>query len=223
MATSKQMTLDKVHNYLRSQLFPWNFLFEPVTEPALRHFARFVSPSPLSGDVQESIKSAVNDIATDYLAEPDNKDALKTHGQFVHDYPLAYSQCQIFNALLTAGKSISDVVDVGSVASLLGISVDEIRKNVKLIAQFCKEEKNVRPRMTANSAVGKTVVLKNGTPFGTIEDFVYENEQLIELKVRPSEEADIAKFKKIGDLVAVPVADVRLTNIFNNYVTLMRV
>jgi sporulation protein YlmC with PRC-barrel domain len=219
----KQATLDKLHNYLRSPLFPWNFLFEPVPEDSLKHFIRWLAPTNCIDEIsEERIADELRTIANDYIIDPDNDFAKKMHGRFVHDYPFAYGQCVVYCSLFKIGKNIADVVDVGDVSKLLGYSEKDVRKKERTILSLLKEKRKREGQATGKEIISRKVVSTSGETVGWVEDIIYEGEYLVELKVKPHPTLDLCKFKKIGPYIGIPLSDVRLTNPFNDYVILMR-
>ena len=123
---------EKVVAYLRSKLFPWNFIFESVDEDAIKHFITYAiqicegkgidkRSMPIDGvEIKELITKEVKEAVNDYLFDADDRDMVRMHGDFAGSYPFAFAQCLVHTILYRLGLEMQDVVDVKGISELLG-------------------------------------------------------------------------------------------------------
>lgn len=201
---------EKVHNYLRSRLFPWNFLMETVADETIEHFIKkdFMIPSAImendlsKEELSNIICDEVKKIAKEYLINKDKID------------PFAYAQAQIYTMLydLRSRKKLGglgDIVDIKALARLMGISMDSFKKREESILQLIHRYKDGKP--SVKDILDQKVIYIDGTPIGTVKDIVYNDKtgDLIELKVKTDKK-----------LFEIPIEGIYLKNIYNNCVIL---
>ncbi|MDI6902417.1 MAG: PRC-barrel domain-containing protein [Methanocellales archaeon] len=203
-----EIMMDKVYNYLRSRLFPWNFLMEPVDDATIEHFIKedFMIPpgmdnEPSKEELSKIIGDEVQKIANECLAHP-GKD------------PFAHAQALIYTMLYDLQRrqelrGLGDIVDAKALAKLMGISMDSFERKEKLIWQLIQRYKDGKP--SAKDMLGQKVTYGDGTLIGTVHNIVYDDRtgDLLELKVKTDKE-----------LLAIPIDGIRLKNVYNNYVIL---
>lgn len=101
---SKKEEKEKIVAYLRSRLFPWNFIFEDVAEDSVEHFIPYaIQMCEVKGiekssvgeeEVKRVITREVKEAVNDYLFDPEDKEMMRMHGDdFAAIYPFAFSQC----------------------------------------------------------------------------------------------------------------------------------
>jgi hypothetical protein len=116
---------EKVIAYLRSRLFPWNFVFEDV--------------EVLKEVITREVREAVND----YLFDTGDKEIMRMHGKFITNYPFAFSQCLVYVILDRLGLNMGEVLDLKAVSDLLGTDVERLRdRGVFINGLIIKNEKN---------------------------------------------------------------------------------
>ncbi|MDI6639807.1 MAG: PRC-barrel domain-containing protein [Methanocellales archaeon] len=206
-----EIMMDKVYNYLRSRLFPWNFLMEPVDDATIEHFIKedFMIPpgmdnEPSKEELLKIICDEVQKIANEYLNA--------RHSRLVD--PFAYAQALIYTMLYDLQRrqelrGLGDIVDAKALAKLMGISMDSFERKEKLIWQLIQRYKDSKP--SAKNMLGQKVTYGDGTLIGTVHNIVYDDRtgDLLELKVKTDKE-----------LLAIPIDGIRLKNVYNNYVIL---
>ena len=130
---------EKIVTYLRSRLFPWNFILEKVEEDAIKHFLSYTiqigemknigkSSNIEGGGLKEMITKEVKDIVNDYLFDPYDKDALKKHGKFAHEFPFVFPQCWVNMILHRLGIKMEDAVDEKAVVELIGGDIKGVKR-----------------------------------------------------------------------------------------------
>ncbi|MDD2666741.1 MAG: PRC-barrel domain-containing protein [Methanocellales archaeon] len=205
----KEIMKERVHNYLRSRLFPWNFLMEPVDDETLEHFVKkdFMIPSVILDDLsKEELSNVICDevkrISKEYLVNNNKLD------------PFAYAQAQVYTMLYDLRsreklRGLGDIVDTKALARLMGISMDSFKKKEESILQLIHRYKDNKP--SAKDIFGQKVIYIDGTLIGTVIDIVYEDKtgDLIELKVKTDKK-----------LFEIPIEGVYLKNVYNNCVIL---
>ncbi|MDD3421261.1 MAG: PRC-barrel domain-containing protein [Methanocellales archaeon] len=206
----KEIIKERVHNYLRSRLFPWNFLMEPVADETLEHFIKkdFMIPpaimenDPSKEELSNVICDEVKRIVKEYLVNNNKLD------------PFAYAQAQVYTMLydLRSRKKLGgldDIVDIKALAMLMGISIDSFKKKEESILQLIHRYKDNRP--SAKDIFGQKVTYIDGTIIGTVTDIVYDDKtgDLIELKVKTDKK-----------LFEIPIEGVYLKNVYNNCIIL---
>lgn len=202
-----EIMMDKVYNYLRSRLFPWNFLMEPVDEATIEHFIKedFMIPpgimdnEPSKEELSKIICDEVQKIANECLAHH-SKD------------PFARAQALIYTMLYDLQlRGLGDIVDTEALAKLMGINMDSFERKEKLIWQLIQRYKDGKP--SAKDMLGQKVTYGDGTLIGTVHNIVYDDRtgDLLELKVKTGKE-----------LLAIPIDGIRLKNVYNNYVILIQ-
>lgn len=231
-----QMSIDKTHNYLNSQLFPWNFLIEPVSEEALGYFVKHGIPAgrvekeELGPDVQASdiikvINQKVEEIAKDYLVDPHNEYARRTHEKFADDYPFAYSQCLVYFLLSELKTSIGQVTDIKSVTELMGIDIDSFKNKEKTIRQLISEHKSKPEQigLLGQSIIGREVTYGDLSLIGKVHDIIFDKTtgKIAELIVEGKQGLHLPEFKTVEDerSIDIPVQHIKLSCVYNDYVT----
>lgn len=228
---SIKLSADKAFTHLKSRLFPWNFLLEPVDNASIEHYIKLAIPRAVGAlkkgsDIGAVFAFKVREIADDFLRDPDDARARKIHGRFAKDYPFAYAQCLAY-AMLYGLKGefipLGDVVDIEGTAKLLGISTDMLDKRERLIESLLHQHKDAPPGISAKSLVVQKVIYSDGTVVGTVRDIVFDNatSNLLGAIVKLEKGVDASKLSKIDDKhVLAPVDAIRLTNAYNEYIIL---
>lgn len=232
----KEVVIDKAHAYLNNRFFPWNFVVEPVSEDAIKHYLKYAipigsvkrdlilmtyDPSKINDAITDEVRIAVND----YLVDPYNRHAKKVHGRFSDDYPFAYTKDLVYSILHELGWELGDTVDIGSILDILGVSFETFKRMESTIKRSIRlYREKVNPGITASILLNRDVIHIDGTELGTLRDITFERRfgTFVDLRVKPTRRTRTrrSRFRKIGRIIDIPMHDVRLTNVFNNHITL---
>ena len=181
---------EKAVAYSRSRLFPWNFVFEPVEEDAIKHFVTYAIqiceekgiekgtiPVPVTeDDVKELITKEVKEAVNEYLFDVDDGDMAKTHGKYAVSYPFAFAQCLVHTILYRLGLELEDVVDVKAIGDLLGQDIEEIRRSELFIRNLISDRKKRAMKMFGTSILDRKIITAGGEYIGNVGDIVFEIE-----------------------------------------------
>lgn len=231
---NKDVLIDKAHAYLNNRFFPWNFIVEPVNEDAIKHYIRYAIPigsmridailvkydiSHLKDAIEEEVYIAVND----FLVDPTNKYARRVHGDFADDYPFAYTKCLIFSILNELGIELEDVVDVESLLQLTGVSTESYKRMRNTIKNSLRSHRRrVTPGVTFSSILERDVIHLDGVKLGTLKGASFDPMMghMTDLLIKPKRNARSSVYRDLGRYIIVPMDEVRLTNAYNNHITL---
>ena len=201
---------ERVHNHLRSRLFPWNFLIEPVDDAAIERFIQkdFMIPPKI---MEENLsKEELSDIICDEVKKIANE-FFTLKGKLD---PFAYAQALVYTILYDLKSrrelsGLSDIVDIKAIARLTGISMDSFERKEESILQLILRHKG--GKKSAKKIFGKKVTYADGTPIGNVHDIVYDARtgDMLEMKIKKDEE-----------LFTVPIDEIFLKNVYNNCVIL---
>ncbi|MDY6931237.1 MAG: PRC-barrel domain-containing protein [Halobacteriota archaeon] len=231
---SKEALIDKSHAYLNNRFFPWNFIVEPVSEEAIRHYVKYAIPiGPLKTDailvkydishLKDAIEEEVYIAINDFLVDPTNKHARRAHGKFADDYPFAYTKGLIFSILYELGMELEDVVDVDSLLQLVGVSNESFdRMKSVLKRSLYIQRSEVKPGIPFTSIINRDVIHPDGTKVGILKSVKFDPRlgYLTELLIKPRKNARYSVYRRSGKHIIVPMDEVRLTNVYNNHITL---
>ncbi|MHC1610164.1 MAG: PRC-barrel domain-containing protein [Candidatus Methanospirareceae archaeon] len=177
---------EKVVAYLRSKVFPWNFIFEDVTEDALEHFVPYaIQMCEAKGiekgaigveEVKAVIRREVREAVNDYLFDPGDKEMIRMHGKFAPIYPFAFSQSLAYVILYRLGLKLEEIVDVKGICDLLGKDVMEVRRRESLIQEIIARGEDKAMKMFARSILDKRVITAGGDCIGTVKDIIFADE-----------------------------------------------
>jgi sporulation protein YlmC with PRC-barrel domain len=177
---------EKVIAYLRSKLFPWNFIFEDVDEAAVEHFILYAiqmceakgidKGSIREEEVKEVITREVKEAVDDYLFDPEDKEMIRMHGKFTAIYPFAFSQCLTQAILYRLGLTLEDVVDIKAISDLLGEDRREIRLREHFIRDLISRNGSKAMKMFAKSILDKKVITAGGDCIGSVGDIIFTDE-----------------------------------------------
>ncbi len=228
---SIELSTDKVYNYLKSRLFPWNFLLEPVDDTAIEHYMKLAIPRAVgllrkNLNAEKVIADEVRKITNDFLIDPDNEYARNIHGKFVDVYPFAYAQCLVY-AMLCWHKgefaSLEEATDISMPMSLIGVGMTSLKNKERLIQRLMHQYKDEMIRgVLTRGILNRQIVFGDGTPLGTVCNITVDTDTsyLHNLVVELEDGIDPSKFEKIGDgpYVQIPIHSVRLSNVYNDYI-----
>lgn len=177
---------EKVVAYLRSRLFPWNFIFEDVEEDAIKHFVTYAiqicegkgidkrSISVEGVEIKELIIKEVKEAVNDYLFDANDRDMVRMHGDFAGSYPFAFAQCLAHTILHRLGLKMEDVVDVNAISELLGQDIKEMEGRVLVIRDLISKNENKAMKMFGRSILDKKVIMAGGECIGSVGDIVFD-------------------------------------------------
>ncbi len=175
---------EKVIAYLRSRLFPWNFILEDVEEDSIKHFVPYaiqmcegkgIDKGAISEEeVKEVIAKEVREAVNDYLFDPEDKDMTKMHGKLAPTYPFAFSQCLLHAILYRLGIEMGDVVDVKAIGELLGRDITEIKRRELFIRDLISRNENKAMKMFGKSILDKKIITAGGDSIGSVGDIVFD-------------------------------------------------
>lgn len=214
---------EKVIAYLRSKIFPWNFIFEDVADAAIEHFvpyaiqmceAKGIDKGSVSVEnVKEVITREVKEAVDDYLFDPEDKEMIRMHGKFAADYPFAFSQCLAHVILYRLGLKLEDVVDIKAISDLLGEDMKEITMREYFIRDLISQDGRKAMKMFAKSILDKKVITAGGDCIGSVEDIIFTDEtgKVEEIAVNHLRGTGLKKSR-------VPMRDVRLNMYSKNVV-----
>ena len=214
---------EKIIAYLRSRVFPWNFIFEEVEEDALKHFipyaiqmceAKGIDMSSVGKEeVKEGIAKEVTDVVNDYLIDLGEKEMKKTHGGFASIYPFAFSRCLAYTILYRLGFEMGDAVDVQAIRELLGLDIHEIEHREALIRDLISKWGNKPVKMFGRSILDKKVITAEGDYLGGVEDILFADKtgRMERLLVSPRKGSELLKSR-------ISMDDVRLNLYSKNFV-----
>ena len=186
---------EKVIAYLRSRLFPWNFVFDDVDEAALEHFvpyaiqicdAKGIEKDTVSADaVKEVITREIREAVDDYLFDPEDTEMTRMHGEFATIYPFAFSQCLAHVILYRLGLTMEEAVDVKGISDLLGQDIQEMKKRENFIRNVISRKRSKAMKIFAKSVLHKKVITAGGDYIGSVGDIIFTDEsgQLKELMI----------------------------------------
>ncbi|MCK4475680.1 MAG: PRC-barrel domain-containing protein [Methanophagales archaeon] len=179
---------EKVIAYLRSRLFPWNFIFEDIEEDAIKHFVLYAiqicegkgvekrSISTDEGKVKELITREVKEAVNDYLFDAEDSDMIRMHGEFAVSYPFAFAQCLVHTILYRLGLEMGDVVDVKAISELLGRDIKEIRRGELFIRDLIAKNEKKAMKMFGKSILDRKVITAEGDCIGSVRDIIFDIE-----------------------------------------------
>ena len=214
---------EKVVAYLRSKLFPWNFIFEDVADAAIEHFVPYaIQMCEAKGlekgsvgleDVKEVITREVKEAVDDYLFDPEDREMIRMHGDFAAIYPFAFSQCLAHAILYRLGLKFEDVVDIRAISDLLGEDIKEIAMREYFVRDLIAQNGSKAMKMFATSILEKKVITAGGDCIGSVADIIFADEtgKVEELAVNHLKGTGMKKSR-------VPIQDVRLNMYSKNVV-----
>ena len=214
---------EKVVAYLRSKVFPWNFIFEDVEEAAVEHFvpyaiqmceAKNIDKGSVGEEaVKEVITREVREAVDDYLFDPEDKEMIRMHGKFAAIYPFAFPQCLAHVILYRLGLTLEEVIDIKAISDLLGEDRREIRLRERFIRDFISQNGSKAMKMFAKSILDKKVITAGGDWIGSVGDIIFTDEtgKVEELTVNHLRGTGLKKSR-------IPMSDVRLNMYSKNIV-----
>ncbi|HID20609.1 MAG TPA: PRC-barrel domain containing protein [Methanophagales archaeon] len=175
---------EKVIAYLRSRLFPWNFIFEDVEEDSIEHFVPYAIQicegkginKKAMGDevVKEAITMEVKEAVNDYLFEPNDREMIKMHGKFISIYPFAFSQCLVYTILYRLGLDMSDVVDLKAIGDLLGRDIQGMKEREIFIRDLISKNEKKAMKMFGKLILDKKIITAGGDYVGNVGNIIFD-------------------------------------------------
>lgn len=175
---------EKVIAYLRSRLFPWNFVFEDVEPDAVEHFVPYaiqvcegkgINKKAMGGEIlKEVITREVREAVNDYLFDPGDKEIIKMHSKFITDYPFAFSQCLVYTILYRLGLNMEEVLDLKAVSDLLGTDVERLRGRGAFINGLIVKNEKKAMKLFGKDILDRKVITAGGEYVGQVGDVVFD-------------------------------------------------
>ena len=131
---------EKVFAYMRSRLFPWNFIVEDVDLESLRHFVpyairicedRGIKKGSIEREsAREVIERELKWMLNDYL-----------HAEARGTEAFAFAQALMHTILYRLGVSLEEIVNIKALGGLLELDIEDMRRRIeeKLPSQVREE------------------------------------------------------------------------------------
>ena len=202
---------EKVIAYLKSRLFPWNFILEDVEEESIEHFVPYAiqrceEKGIQKGSVEEGAAKAViakelKDALNDYLLDED-KEVVRIHGEFAAHYPFAFAQCLVHTILYRLGFVLDDVVNLNAMSGFLELDIEGIKGRERFIRDLISKNKTKAVRVFSRSLLDRDVITSEGDHMGNVDDIIFDTNtgSVVGLMVNQGSERS-----------KVPMNDVRMT------------
>ncbi|RCV63544.1 Sporulation protein YlmC, PRC-barrel domain family [Methanophagales archaeon] len=175
---------EKVIAYLRSRLFPWNFVFEDVEADSVEHFVPYaiqvcegkgINKKAIGGEVlKEVITREVREAVNDYLFDPGDKEIVRIHGKFMTTYPFAFSQCLVYTILYRLGLNMGEVLDLNAVSDLLGTDVERLRDRDVFINDLIVKNEKKALKLFGKDILDRKVITVGGDYVGQVDDIIFD-------------------------------------------------
>ena len=174
----------KVIAYLRSQLFPWNFVIEDVEEESIEHFVPYAirmceAKGIKKGTVEEGEEKAVisnelRDAMNYYLSEAGDREVVKTHGEFAADYPFAFAQSLVYTVLYQLGLTLDEVVNLNALSEFLELNIEGIKRRERFVHDLISRNETEPVRTFSKSILNRNVITSGGDYMGSVGDIVFD-------------------------------------------------
>ena len=114
-------------------------------------------------------------------------------------------------------------MNIRSILDILGVSLESFKQMEAVVKRSIRLYRvKVKPGIPASVLLNRDVIHTDGTELGTLRDITFDHRfgTFVDLKVKPTRRSRRSRFKKIGRFTDIPMHDVRLTNVYNNHITL---
>jgi len=178
---------EKVFAYMRSRLFPWNFIVEDVDLESLRYFVpyairicedRGIKKGLVEREsAREVIERELKWMLNDYLhAEAKGTEAMGMHGKFYAQYPFAFAQALMHTILYRLGVSLEEIVNINALGGLLELDIEDMRRRERFIRDLISRNEDKALRIFGKSLLNRKVISEEGDYIGNVSDIVFDSE-----------------------------------------------
>ena len=166
---------EKVFAYMRSRLFPWNFIVEDVELESLRHFVpyairicedRGIKKGSIEREsAREVIERELRRMLNDYL-----------HAEARGTEAFAFAQALMHTILYRLGVSLEEIVNIKALGGLLELDIEEIRRRERFIRDLISRNEDKALRIFGKSLLNRKVISEEGDYIGNVSDIVFDSE-----------------------------------------------
>jgi len=175
---------EKVIAYLKSRLFPWNFILEDVEEEPLEHFVPYAMQmcgtkgitkgSVKEGEAKAIIATELRDAMTEYLSDEGNRELREIHGEFAAQYPFAFAQCLVHAILYRLGFALDDVVNLKAISEFLELDMEGIKRRERFTRDLISKSKTKAVRVFSKNILDRSVISSEGDSMGNVDDITFD-------------------------------------------------
>jgi len=166
---------EKIFAYMRSRLFPWNFIVEDVELESLRHFVpyairicedRGIKKGSIEREsAREVIERELRWMLNDYL-----------HAEAKGAEAFAFAQALMHTILYRLGVSLEEIVNIKALGGLLELDIEEIRRRERFIRDLISRNEDKALRIFGKSLLNRKVISEEGDYIGNVSDIVFDSE-----------------------------------------------
>jgi len=175
---------EKVNAYLKSRLFPWNFILEDVEEAPIEHFVPYAMQmckakgitkgSVKDGEAKAIIATELRDAMNAYLSDEGNRELIEIHGEFAAQYPFAFAQCLVHAILYRLGLVLDNVVNLKAISEVLDLDIEWIKRRERFTRDLISENKTKAVRVFSKNILDKNVISSEGDSIGNVDDITFD-------------------------------------------------
>ncbi len=175
---------EKVNAYLKSRLFPWNFILEDVEEAPIEHFVPYAMQmckakgitkgSVKDGEAKAIIATELRDAMNAYLSDEGNRELIEIHGEFAAQYPFAFAQCLVHAILYRLGLVLDDVVNLKAISEVLDLDIEWIKRRERFTRDLISKSKTKAVRVFSKNILDKNVISSEGDSIGNVDDITFD-------------------------------------------------
>lgn len=180
----KEKEKEKVNAYLKSRLFPWNFILEDVEEAPIEHFVPYAMQmckakgitkgSVKDGEAKAIIATELRDAMNAYLSDEGNRELIEIHGEFAAQYPFAFAQCLVHAILYRLGLVLDDVVNLKAISEVLDLDIEWIKRRERFTRDLISKSKTKAVRVFSKNILDKNVISSEGDSIGNVDDITFD-------------------------------------------------
>jgi len=175
---------EKVNAYLKSRLFPWNFILEDVEEAPIEHFVPYAMQmckakgitkgSVKDGEAKAIIATELRDAMNAYLSDEGNRELIEIHGEFAAQYPFAFAQCLVHAILYRLGLVLDNVVNLKAISEVLDLDIEWIKRRERFTRDLISKSKTKAVRVFSKNILDKNVISSEGDSIGNVNDITFD-------------------------------------------------
>ncbi|MEA3488107.1 MAG: PRC-barrel domain-containing protein [Euryarchaeota archaeon] len=175
---------EKVIAFLKSRLFPWNFILEDVEEAPIEHFVPYAmqmceakgitNGSVKDGEAKAIIATELRNAMNAYLSDDGNSELREIHGEFAAQYPFAFAQCLVHAILYRLGLVLDDVVNLEAISEVLDLDMEGLKRRERFTRDLISKSKTKAVRVFSKNILDRTVISSEGDSIGNVDDITFD-------------------------------------------------